>query len=373
MCRKSKGQGQVWQRTARPRNEEILQRVLPTKIGGTLRQRKDGVSHYENSTLAVQRVHTLWPQEEGQYVVEDCIAQHVWKETKQWFQSMKLQKTSQRQARKRRHGGGVEAIAISCDGVAGRTVDAWLDANTQQLNERQRSVLERHVARAREERQEEVEGWQGRRAPLRLLVHGGPGTGKSAVIATLRKFYEEVMQWELGQEVVIASLQASVAAMLQGETLHHVAGINPFHQSGAGGGGPTQAEKVQETTKRLSFLRHLLLDEIFMLSAGLFAEAENHIRQKVPDGSVHKRAADGSVRAWGGINLTMFGDMRQIDPPEGMPLYTVPSSFLLRPRKKALEPLATQGLDLLWNKEAVELVEFKEVYRCVDKWWAEAG
>lgn len=170
MCRKSKGQGQVWQRTARPRNEEILQRVLPTKIGGTLRQRKDGVSHYENSTLAVQRVHTLWPQEEGQYVVEDCIAQHVWKETKQWFQSMKLQKTSQRQARKRRHGGGVEAIAISCDGVAGRTVDAWLDANTQQLNERQRSVLERHVARAREERQEEVEGWQGRRAPLSTVA-----------------------------------------------------------------------------------------------------------------------------------------------------------------------------------------------------------
>ena len=67
-------------------------------------------------------------------------------------------------------------------------MDAWLDANTQQLNERQRSVLERHVARAREERQEEVEGCQPRRVPLRLLVHGGPGTGKSAVIATLRKF-----------------------------------------------------------------------------------------------------------------------------------------------------------------------------------------
>ena len=60
MCRKSKGQGQVWQRTARPRNEEILQRVLPTKIGGSLRQRKDGVSHYEKLYIGrAESAHTV--------------------------------------------------------------------------------------------------------------------------------------------------------------------------------------------------------------------------------------------------------------------------------------------------------------------------
>ena len=57
--------------------------------------------------------------------------------------------------------------------------------------------------------------------------------------------------------------------------------------------------------------------------------------------------------------MTMFGDVRQIDPPEGIALYTVPQPFLTRPPSTALTPLAAQGLELLWG-QGVELIEFLE-------------
>jgi hypothetical protein len=99
--------------------------------------------------------------------------------------------------------------------------------------------------------------------------------------------------------------------MLGGETLHHIAGINPYHSQGSGS-DMSQEVKQKEVSRRLAFARHLVIDEVFMLSAGFFAEAEAHIRAKVPQNSFFREAEDGSVRGWGGLNVTMFGDVRQI-------------------------------------------------------------
>lgn len=68
----------------------------------------------------------------------------------------------------------------------------------------------------------------------------------------------------------------------------------------------------------------------------------------------------------------MFGDVRQIEPPEGIALYTVPPSLLTRPKSGAMSPLAMQGLELFWG-QGVELIEFAEIYRCRDAWWQQAG
>lgn len=242
--------------------------------------------------------------------------------------------------------------------------------NAAHLNSQQRLVLQKHVDRAAQEAREERTAKKSKSPPLMLLVHGGPGTGKSAVIFALKKFYVDVMKFEIGHELLIGSLQASVAAMLGGETLHHIAGINPYHSQGSGS-DMSQEVKQKEVSRRLAFARHLVIDEVFMLSAGFFAEAEAHIRAKVPQNSFFREAEDGSVRGWGGLNVTMFGDVRQIDPPEGIALYTVPQSFLTRPPSTALTPLAAQGLELLWG-QGVELIEFLEVYRCKDPWWQQA-
>ena len=60
--------------------------------------------------------------------------------------------------------------------------------------------------------------------PLRWLVHGGPGTGKSHVIQLVKEFFKDVLKQELGVEYQIVALQAVMAALLGGDTIHHALG-----------------------------------------------------------------------------------------------------------------------------------------------------
>ena len=55
--------------------------------------------------------------------------------------------------------------------------------------------------------------------PLRWLVHGGPGTGKSHVIKLVKELFTDVLGWDIGIELQIVSLQA-VMADLSGPRYH---------------------------------------------------------------------------------------------------------------------------------------------------------
>ena len=61
--------------------------------------------------------------------------------------------------------------------------------------------------------------------PLRWLVHGGPGTGKSHVILQIKELFEHVLHWDIGVHFQIGALQAVTAGLLGGDTLHHACGI----------------------------------------------------------------------------------------------------------------------------------------------------
>ena len=64
--------------------------------------------------------------------------------------------------------------------------------------------------------------------PLLWLLHGGPGTGKSEVVKMLKELFVEVCGWQMGLEFQVCSLQAVTAQLLDGDTIHHALGINPF-------------------------------------------------------------------------------------------------------------------------------------------------
>ena len=128
--------------------------------------------------------------------------------------------------------------------------------------------------------------------------------------------------------------------------------------------------------RRLGVLRFLLIDEVFMLSAQFLAEVEQAFRRRVPDGSPFKRNHAGEAFSFGGVNITMFGDMYQLDPPDNaFPLYTVPSESLpedAESKAKSRNPLVSQGLHLLWGRDEWScngLTELTQPYRCQDPWW----
>lgn len=99
--------------------------VLPTKIGGDPR-RKAGLTHFENSSQAFERVHLLWPECTEAFGGHDSIRQHRWKDCSGWLNSLKKLRNNKR---KREVGEGREAVAGSMvcrEAVLLQEAEAWM-------------------------------------------------------------------------------------------------------------------------------------------------------------------------------------------------------------------------------------------------------
>ncbi len=106
--------------------------------------------------------------------------------------------------------------------------------------------------------------------PLRWLMHGGPGTGKSHVIKILRKcFFADLLHWNIGVHFQIVALQAVMAELLDGDTSHHACGIPAFRKFVDNG---NLMQMQMEVAKRVLQWRRLRMDEISVVSARLLAE-----------------------------------------------------------------------------------------------------
>ena len=214
------------------------------------------------------------------------------------------------------------------------TASRWVNTKAKELSREQRGLLQRIVDRCYQEAEDDAAGRASASVPLRWLLHGKPGTGKSHVLRCIISFFKECLRWQQGVQFCVAALQAVTAAAVGGDTLHHTAAINPFFHNvdSSASDGLTSSRALQQ---RLLCCRWLLIDEAFMLSAQLLADVDTKFRSGVSDSCKFKRNAAGDPRAFGGINLLLCGDMYQLVPPEGTPLYNIPHDLLPASSRKA--------------------------------------
>ena len=200
--------------------------------------------------------------------------------------------------------------------------------------------------------------------PLRWLLHGPPGTGKSHVLTFIRELLGLAgHQYALHYEIV--AFQTVNAADLDGKTIHKAFG---FSIRGTGNDGAA----TENALKTMAFWRWLILDEISLINAKLLASSEHRLRTAIPDASPWKKTPQGEVRPFGGINVLLTGDFHQLPPPAGHYLANVPRCLADPEGDKALQdPLAEQGRMLLWGGITQGVTELTQRERCKDDWWNE--
>ena len=133
--------------------------------------------------------------------------------------------------------------------------------------------------------------------PLFDLIHGLPGTGKSAVIAWLKDLFHEI-GWQHDVQYVCLAVQNAMAANIGGHTIHHWSGIPITQAEGQAGTKDTTALSI-----KCQCLRFILIDEISMVSAELLSLLEHVIQMVIKSRTLWKKRQDGSKRVFGGVNV----------------------------------------------------------------------
>ncbi|GLB44644.1 putative G-quadruplex DNA unwinding [Lyophyllum shimeji] len=146
--------------------------------------------------------------------------------------------------------------------------------------------------------------------PLRMILQGEGGTGKSRVIQTIT----EAFKARGASHMLLKSAFTGVAAsLIDGKTTHVIGGISLFGE---------EAKLTNEAKAKLQEfwrnIRYLIIDEFSMLAKTFFALLSRNIsigKQGSPD------FQDGA--SFGGVNVVICGDFHQF-PPVAKPIREAP-------------------------------------------------
>ena len=248
-------------------------------------------------------------------------------------------------------------------------VEDWLDGARGQVNEEQFHFLQLLADRLMVESglkaaADSIRGDKGAE-PLRYLLHGPPGTGKSHVCKFVKELFALVNMKE-GIDYQFTAFQATNAVDLEGDTIHHAFSLSRD--------GRSDEPMKPEAAKRMAMWRWLFIDEVSLVPANLLTRAEHRLQEVKPQTDEFKCSGrDGigqSALPFAGINVVFIGDFKQLPPPQGGYLADVLHAHQIGPgsASKASDPLADAGRKLMWE-DVQGIVELTERERCKDAWW----
>ena len=143
--------------------------------------------------------------------------------------------------------------------------------------------------------------------PLRMIVSGTAGTGKTYLIHCIRLL--------LRDSVRVAAPTGVAAFNIDGHTLHSLLSLPT-----KGEYKDLEGERLHHMQQSLAGMRYLVIDEMSMVGRKTFGQIDKRLRQVFP----HR--AD---QLFGGCSCLLFGDFGQLPPVMDLPLYTTVSRTAL--------------------------------------------
>ncbi|THG93156.1 hypothetical protein EW026_g8002 [Hermanssonia centrifuga] len=138
--------------------------------------------------------------------------------------------------------------------------------------------------------------------PLRMILYGEGGTGKSKVIQTIT---QEFTFRGVESMLAKAAYTGVAASLIDGKTTHTVAALSVKESESQGVTDDAKA-KLQTFWK---IKRYLIVDEFSMLGKTHVERMERHIAIGKVGGEGHQEGT-----TWGGVNVIFCGDLHQFPP-----------------------------------------------------------
>ena len=274
-------------------------------------------AHAHNVEEAKSISEKLWRMPMTAEVTVDISNKH-----KSMISSIRTKPTKKREEPSTKtFGDGAEQARLVYGKFKLQKAHAWLRdvmAEEKKPSDEQLSCIEAIISRCAEESREVDENNEFRSEPLRMLLHGVPGAGKTQTLLWIRRFFEEVCGWTHGQEFVFCASQNTMTALIQGVTLHSFFKL-VFKDKEGRKINIQNNDKTDISKEYLQYqaLRFIFVDEFSTAGIEIFAEINNktstHIR-KNNTWSLRKVGQDISERPFGGLNLVVSGDAWQFGP-----------------------------------------------------------
>lgn len=140
--------------------------------------------------------------------------------------------------------------------------------------------------------------------PIQLFVTGSAGTGKSYVLNLIVEQIEKTC----GIGVVkVCALTGAAAVLVNGQTIHSTFKLNVKNTRSK---KPEFKKFSEYHFEEWRFVRFLIVDEVSMVSYEILSKINRRLQE-----------LKSNLHVFGGINVLLFGDLFQLPPIEGNPIF----------------------------------------------------
>ena len=149
--------------------------------------------------------------------------------------------------------------------------------------------------------------------PPLYMMHGGAGAGKSTVIRLTAQWFQKIVQKE-GQDVdnpcvLITSFCGTAASNVDGQTLHSSFGFSYDNKHSS---LPDKSRDMRKAI--LKHMKLVIIDEVSMVKADMLMQLDLRLQELTEKMGV----------PFGGIGVLVFGDLMQLPPCMGRPVFGEP-------------------------------------------------